>query len=34
MVMNATLNIGITNASLRKITMPQAILNINVKPFQ
>lgn len=34
MVMNATLNIGITNASLRKTTMPQATLNIDLRLFQ
>jgi hypothetical protein len=33
MVMNATLNIGITNASLKKTIMPQATLNINVRLF-
>jgi hypothetical protein len=34
MVMNATLNIGITNASLRKTIMPQPTLNIDVRLSQ
>lgn len=32
--MNATLNIGITNASLRKTIMPQPTLNIDVRLSQ
>ncbi len=32
--MNATLNIGIKNALLRKTTMPQATLNIDVRLSQ
>jgi hypothetical protein len=34
LVMKATINIGITIASLRKTTMPQATLNIDVRLFQ